>query len=64
MSAYSGTPVLSLHNLRHQVDALGFMTDREIGELRNPMRYWSSGIDEDGILVYVVLYFLLRHSIV
>lgn len=31
------------------------MTDREIGELRDSMRYWSSGTDEDGTLMYVVL---------
>jgi hypothetical protein len=42
--------------IRHQVDALGFMTDREIGELRDSMRYWSSGTGEDGTLVYVMLY--------
>jgi hypothetical protein len=64
MSTYNEIPVLSLHIRRHQVDALGFMTDREIGELRNPMRYWSSGIDEDGTLVYVVLYVLVGHRIV
>jgi hypothetical protein len=29
------------------------MTDREIGKLRDLMRYWRSGMDEDGILVYV-----------
>ena len=40
---------------RHQVDALGFMTDREIGELRDPMRYWRSGTDEDGTLLYVMI---------
>jgi hypothetical protein len=42
--------------IRHQVDALGFMTDREIGELRESMRYWSSGTDEDGTVVYVIPY--------
>lgn len=41
-------------SVRHQIDALGFMTDREIGELRHPMRYWSSGTAEDGTLVYVM----------
>jgi hypothetical protein len=43
-------------NFRHQIDALGFMTDREIGKLLDPMRYWRSGTDEDGTLVYVILY--------
>ena len=59
MSAYSEMSVLSLQVVRHQIDALGFMTDREIGELRDPMRYWSSGTDEDGTLVYVILCTLL-----
>ena len=29
------------------------MTDREIGKLRDSMRYWRSGTDEDGTQVYV-----------
>ena len=48
--------------IRHQVDALGFMTDREIGELRHPMRYWSSGTAEDGTLVYVIQRVLPWHK--
>lgn len=38
---------------RHQTDALGFMTDREIGRLTEAMSYWRSGTDEHGALTYV-----------
>jgi hypothetical protein len=39
---------------RHQVDALGFMTDRELSRLHDAKRYWRSGMDEDGTEVYVL----------
>ena len=37
--------------VRHQTDALGFMSDRESGRLDDALRYWRSATDENGALM-------------